>query len=209
AETRELGGPSTGTPERGRPAEALSFRGGGDARAGETRGARPAIRPESVPGELRAPCVRQEMVSTPRKNALALAEPFGACTSGKNGRRNEGRGMWSRASAADEVGRSLLEEGADALAVVLGAEELGERGGDPATERVPVGIEGLAQAGLEPAHGERRVGGDAVGEGQRRRHQLLVRHHPADEADAQGLGGVDDVPGEQQLGRLLAADELG
>ena len=39
--------------------------------------------------------------------------------------------------------------------------------------------------------------------------KLVVGDDPADETDPFGLGGIDDVAGEHQLGGALAADERG
>ena len=61
---------------------------------------------------------------------------------------------------------------------------------------------------LDRLHGERRVRGDALREPERGGQQLVVRNHPTHEADAQRLGGVDDLAGHQHLGGLLTTDQL-
>ena len=51
----------------------------------------------------------------------------------------------------------------------------------------------------------RVVGPDALAQAQRVEHvlegQLRARHHPVDQTEAQGCGGIDGVAGEQHLHR--------
>ena len=54
-----------------------------------------------------------------------------------------------------------------------------------------------------------RGSGEPVGQGVHLGGQLLGRDDPVDQADALGLGGVDQVAGQQQLAGLLLADEHG
>ena len=111
--------------------------------------------------------------------------------------------------AAVVVRWTLLEEGGNAVAVVVGAEQLGECGAHPSAQVAPVGVERSTQAPLECLFGQRRVAGDIGSEGQRCRQQVVVRHHTPHEADVAGVIGVDHPAGEQRLGCAVAPDERG
>ena len=93
--------------------------------------------------------------------------------------------------------------------MVRGLEQLGQVRAHPLAQRAPVRVERPAQLGLHPLHRERRVRGDPCGDTSSGAEQLVVSHDPPDESDAQRLGGVDHIAGEQQLGRPFAPDELG
>ena len=105
--------------------------------------------------------------------------------------------------------RALLEEGAHALAVVLGAEELGERASlTQLPRRVPVGVERLAQAGLQAAHRERRVRGDPLRERERLGQQLRVRARRARRGRCASASRASMTsPVKSSSAALLAADE--
>ncbi len=75
---------------------------------------------------------------------------------------------------ADVVRFALFEEGGDAFAVVVRAEQLTEAGAHPAPELGPVGIERLSEAVLQPLNGKRWVGRDGVGQLERLRQQCVV-----------------------------------
>ena len=132
-------------------------------------------------------------------------------------RKDGARPLLDRTSAADAGGlppkvpgtflaalvarRALLEEGAHALAVVLGAEELGEGAAHPVAEALPVGIERFAQAGLE-ARGRRAAGSrrsaraSASASGRRSACGTTRDTRPMRSASR----GVDHLAGEEQLG---------
>src|SRR5438552_3830033 len=50
---------------------------------------------------------------------------------------------------------------------------------------------------LDGLHGAGAVGGDALGDGERLRQHLLGVHHPVDQPQARGLGGVDQARRKQ------------
>ena len=88
------------------------------------------------------------------------------------------------------------------------AEQLTQGGAHPDTEVGPIGVEHAAHAGLQLLHGQRRPRGDLLSQFHRGRQQLVVGHHPRHESPSFGGGGIDDVAGEEQLGRLRRPDQL-
>ena len=66
----------------------------------------------------------------------------------------------------------------------------------------------LVDGALDGPDGHRRAVGQAARQLVDRRHELVGRHDPVDQADALGLG-LDEVTGPHQLERLCDADEAG
>jgi hypothetical protein len=62
-----------------------------------------------------------------------------------------------------------LEERTHALAMIVGAEQLGERARHPLAQVAPLRVERQPQAGLDPLHGQRRSGSDLLGQRHGRR----------------------------------------
>src|SRR5215218_8974581 len=111
-------------------------------------------------------------------------------------------------SAPLEGGGTLLDGGAQALAVILG------RGAAlAATALVAQGVLEaeaaiLAQVLLSEADRDGRAGGEAAGEVERRLLELVGLDQGVEEAEAIGLAGINDPAGVDQLGRLGRADQL-
>ena len=112
------------------------------------------------------------------------------------------------ATALGRSGRAVLGQGRERLAVVLGAER---------DDLVGLGeVERGRSGGLHPGvdrrlrvlDGERGAGGQPVGEGQGLGVQVVGRHGPVGEAEADRLLGRDGVAREEEaLGQHRAEDE--
>ena len=113
-----------------------------------------------------------------------------------------------RRSATDVDGFALLEEGGDAFFVIFGGEQFAEPCAHPLAELVPIGVERQRQPSLQCRHRQRGVGRDLVRQRHRGRQEVFVIDDPRDQPDPLGLAGVDDPPGEQQLGRMRTTDQL-
>src|SRR5215470_17207610 len=111
--------------------------------------------------------------------------------------------------AAGEDRRPLLEEGLHPLASVCGGEEVGEQltfDGEAVGElEVGSAVDGL----LGQADGERSLLRDPLQRGARVAQETPERHHVQDQADLLRLGGVDDVPGEDELLRPGTPEQAG
>src|SRR6476646_11027009 len=101
---------------------------------------------------------------------------------------------------------SLFHEGAAAFGVILAREALlhprGAGGG------IVVRLAHLANDAFRRAHGERRVGGDHVAVGARRRLELAHRHHLVHEAHLQRLRGAQLARGDHDLERARLAHQV-
>src|SRR5688572_21402950 len=99
----------------------------------------------------------------------------------------------ARSSSSLENGCALVDEGANALAGVLRVEAgvLGKGFELQGRAQIALGIP--VDRSLGEPDGDGRPRRDLPRELQRRRHQLLRRHHAADQADAQRLRRVDHV----------------
>src|SRR6185436_16446246 len=96
------------------------------------------------------------------------------------------RGGRGRCSLALELRVALLQEGADALARVLGAEDGGEcllLGGDAVVEIA------LVRRALDVLQRERRLARELARPRERRVEQLVVRHQPVHEPVLERLLG--------------------
>jgi len=85
----------------------------------------------------------------------------------------------------------------------LGVTAVGQRPARRCVNRV-----GAADLWLARLHGRRPVRGDRLGNVQRPRHQRLGGHDAIHEAEARRLGGVDQLPGQQQFHGVDVADLL-
>ena len=62
-----------------------------------------------------------------------------------------------------------------ALAVILGPHQVTDILDRPGADFLRVAVGGAVEPRFQPLDGERRVGGDPIGERQRARHQVVVR----------------------------------
>src|ERR1700741_3722841 len=106
---------------------------------------------------------------------------------------------WGRASAALELGCTLLEEGGGTLALVFGPGEQAEIGGLEDEAFIQAGFHSLVGRFESEADGDRAVGSDFAQDRFSAGNQVSGRDDFVDQADAIGLVGADHPSLQQEL----------
>jgi hypothetical protein len=114
-----------------------------------------------------------------------------------------------RVLAPGPGGGALFEEGLCAFGFVLSSAELTEEVGFEAEGGVHGEI-GSATDGFETGgDGERGLGGDGLGELPASGEEVFGRYDFIDEANAERLGGIDDLAGDEEFEGGGGADDAG
>src|SRR5262249_23061582 len=111
-------------------------------------------------------------------------------------------------SAPVKLRRSLLEEGASSLAVVLAVERLQAEGSQPLTVLLRHAGEDGLHLSLGPANGERSVGGDRPQVLVRVSLELARRQQPLDQADPERLVGLESPRRVEDVFRVGRPDQI-